>query len=57
MLVVARNNDRVLWSYEIDDAGESGGSGVVILPSSPPDDDGPLVTPKIKTDAETAKGE
>ncbi|MER9253967.1 hypothetical protein NKI59_19460 [Mesorhizobium sp. M0598] len=57
MLVVARNNDRVLWSYEIDDAGESSESSVIILPSSPPDDDGPLVTPKIKTDDETAKGE
>src|SRR6185369_5212771 len=57
ILVVARDSDRVLWSYEIDDVSESGGSGVVVFPSSPPDDDGPLVTPKVKPDDENAKGE
>jgi hypothetical protein len=48
VLVVARDCERLLWSYEIDDAAESGGSGVVVLPTSVgPDDDEPLVKPKV----------
>lgn len=48
VLVVARDCERLLWSYEIDDAAESGGIGVVVLPTpSGPDDDEPLVKPKV----------
>lgn len=53
VLVVARDCDRLLWSYEIDDAAES--SGVVVLPlPSGPDDDRPLVKPKVDTKKDTS---
>ncbi len=46
VLVVARDHYRLLWSYEIDDAAEGG--GIVIFPTpSAPDDDEPLVKPKV----------
>ncbi|MCB9994239.1 MAG: hypothetical protein H6873_11355 [Hyphomicrobiaceae bacterium] len=46
--VVARDGDHILWSYEISDAEESGGA-VVLFPTPPdePDDEEPLVRPKI----------
>lgn len=45
VMVVARDGDRMLWSYEIDDADESG--GVVYFPTpDEPDDGEPLVKPK-----------
>lgn len=47
ILVVARDGDTLLWSYEIDDAGTLG--GIVPFPSGgddEPDDDVPLVKPR-----------
>lgn len=55
VLVVARDCERLLWSYEIDDAAESGGSGVVVLPTpSGPDDDEPLVKPRVASKKDAA---
>ena len=55
--VVARDGDRLLWEYEIEDAGES--SGVVPLatpPSDSPEPDGAdLVKPKLKPIAKPKK--
>lgn len=50
--VVARDRDRLLWSYEIDDAIESG-DVITLLPGGEPDGDEPLVRPKttVKADA------
>jgi hypothetical protein len=50
VFVVARDGDRLLWEYEIEEAGES---GVVVdmpttLPKSPEPDGGDLVKPKPK---------
>jgi hypothetical protein len=48
VMIVARDGDYVLWSYEIDDAEEGRGSGVIIFPApSGPEDDEPLVKPKV----------
>ncbi len=58
VMVVARDGERMLWAYEIEDAAEG---GIVIdfpAPSGPPEDDGqPLVAVKIKTTKENAEGE
>ncbi|MBL8567170.1 MAG: hypothetical protein JNM89_15785 [Hyphomicrobiaceae bacterium] len=54
VLVVARDGDEVLWSYEIDD---EAGTSVVELPLSPAsDDDAPLVRPKRIAPAKGSEG-
>jgi hypothetical protein len=53
VLVVARDVNRRIWEYEIEDAGEGGGV-VPLPPPSAPDDGGSgsdLVSPKRKDDA------
>ena len=55
VMVVARDGDRALWSYEIDDFGRGG--AVVDFPAPiDPDDDLPLVAPKVKTPKKDAEG-
>lgn len=48
VLVVARDGDSVLWSYEIDDVADSGVVVEFPTPAVEPDDEAPLVTPKTK---------
>ncbi|WP_156953270.1 hypothetical protein [Afifella pfennigii] len=55
MLVVARDRERLLWSYPIDDAAESGSSGIVVLPRpSRADHDEPLIKPKVASKKDAA---
>ncbi len=54
ILVVARDGDRALWSYEID--ADVGGNVIPLpTPKAPEDDGAPLVTPKVKP-ADDAEG-
>jgi len=56
VMVSARDGDRLLWCYEIDDTGESS-AGIFTLPIKPvdPDTDRPLVAVKRKPDALSGK--
>lgn len=55
VMVVARDGDQLLWAYEIE--AETGGDIVPLPPRVDPDDDLPLVAPKVKKPDEDAKGE
>ena len=49
VLVVARDKDRLIWEYEIDDPAEGTGAIPIPAPSTPPDGgDSPLVIPRRK---------
>lgn len=55
VLVVARDGDHILWSYELEE--EVAVSDVITFPApSGPDLDPPLVTPKVKPSETDAKG-
>lgn len=55
VLVVARDGDHILWSYEIEE--EVAVSDVIAFPApNGPEVDTPLVTPKVKPSKNDAKG-
>ena len=55
ILVIARDGDHILWSYEIEE--EVSASEVIAFPApNGPDFDPPLVTPKAKPSEQDAKG-
>lgn len=61
--VVARDGDRLIWEYEIDD-NSAGGAGSVFTfptppapPAPPADDDDNLITPKAPGTKKTGEGE
>lgn len=57
VLVIARDGDRLIWQYEINEAAESGHVVPMPLPpTEPPDPDGDdLVTPKARPSSKPAK--
>ena len=55
VLVVARDADRLLWSYEIDSREPASGVTPLSLPIEP-DDETPLVSPKSKPSEKDAEG-
>ena len=59
ILVIARDGDKLIWEYEIEDPGASGGGEIVPFPAAPTpppemDDEG-LVKPKAKPRAPSKK--
>lgn len=62
VLVVARDGDKLIWDYEIDEEAPSAGTGTVVpfpvAPApKPPDDNEELVKPKKPVEEETAENE